>query len=336
MRLPAPTVVCLTPVRDEAWILERFLACASLWADHILIADQGSEDASRQIARRHPKVTLIDNANSRYDEGARQRLLIEASRAIPGRRVLVALDADESLSAGAQDNLEWRTALSAAPGTVIRMPWINLLPRGDMAWVPPEPIAFGFVDDGSTHSGEPIHSARVPAPLGAPSIELSEVGVLHYQYLDEKRVRAKQRWYQCLERVEFPEKRPSEIYRQYHHMDAWPADQINRVPCESLRAFSDLGIAEVEIGHAGQDVWHRRILELMREHGADTFRRVDIWDVDWVAEADRLGVGFAQGSLLDPRTPIDRAALRWLGFAQPRRASTTVRAVSRSLQVVGW
>ena len=336
MSTPAPTVVCLTPVRDEAWILERFLVCASLWADHILIADQGSEDGSREIARRHAKVTLIENANSHYDEGARQRLLIDASRAIPGRRVLVALDADESLSANVRDSLEWRTALSAPPGTVIRVPWINLLPGADKAWVPPEPIAFGFVDDGRAHSGEPIHSARVPAPRDAPSVDVSEVGVLHYQYLDKRRMRAKQRWYQCFERVEFPEKRPSEIYRQYHHMDAWPADQIHPVPPESLTAFSDLGVADVEIEPAGQDVWHRRILELMRQYGTDTFRRVDIWDVDWGVEAARLGVDFAEGSLSDPRTPVDRAALRYLGFAQPRRASMVVRAVSRSLTVVGW
>jgi len=336
MSPPAPTVICLTPVRDEAWILDRFLACASLWADRILVADQGSKDGSREIACRHPKVTLIENADSRYDEGARQRLLIEASHAIPGRHVLVALDADEALSANVQDSLEWRSVLSAAPGTVIRLPWINLLPGAGTAWVPPESIAFGFVDDGTTHSGEPIHSGRVPMPLGAPSIELSEVGVLHYQYLDEQRMWAKQRWYQCFEHVELPDKRPAEIYRQYHHMDAWPADQIHPVPPESLGAFGDLGIAELKIGDAGRDVWHGRILELMGEHGTNRFRRVDIWDVDWAAEAVRLGVDFTQGSLADPRTVVDRAVLRWLGFAQPRRASAAVRAVSRSLRVVGW
>ena len=336
MSLPVPTVVCLTRVRDEAWILERFLACASLWADRILIADQLSADGSREIALRHPKVTLVEYTSSRYDEGAQRNLLIETSRESLGPRVLVVLDADESLSANAQGSDQWRAALSAAPGTVIRMPWINLLPGAETAWTPPEPIAFGFVDDGGAFSGELIHGARVPALRDAPSVELSEVGVLHYQYLDEQRMRAKQRWYQCFERVEFPEKRPSEIYRQYHHMDAWPADQIHPVSPESLGAFRDLGIVDVEIGPAGQDVWHRRILELMHEHGPDTFRRLDIWDVDWAAEAARLGFDFAQGSLSDPRTPVDRAVLRWLGVAQPRRSSTAVRAVSRSLQVVGW
>jgi len=28
-----PTIICLTPVRNKAWILDRFLQATSLWAD---------------------------------------------------------------------------------------------------------------------------------------------------------------------------------------------------------------------------------------------------------------------------------------------------------------
>ena len=30
-----PKIICLTPVKNEEWILRRFLRLASLWADHI-------------------------------------------------------------------------------------------------------------------------------------------------------------------------------------------------------------------------------------------------------------------------------------------------------------
>jgi len=33
-------IVVVTPVRNEAWILERFLSVTSRFADHIIIADQ--------------------------------------------------------------------------------------------------------------------------------------------------------------------------------------------------------------------------------------------------------------------------------------------------------
>ncbi len=90
--MPRPTVICLTPVRNEAWILERFLRCASLWADHIVIADQRSDDGSPEIARRFPKVLLIANDTVGLDEAARQRLLLAAARRIAGPRLLVTLD----------------------------------------------------------------------------------------------------------------------------------------------------------------------------------------------------------------------------------------------------
>src|SRR5437660_66806 len=69
------TVICVTPVRNEEWILERFLLCASLWADYIIVADQGSDDDTPRIAASHPKVTLIENSSPAYDEAARQKLL---------------------------------------------------------------------------------------------------------------------------------------------------------------------------------------------------------------------------------------------------------------------
>ena len=48
-----PTVIALAPVRNEAWILERYLRCAALWADHVVVADQGSDDGCREIAAAH-------------------------------------------------------------------------------------------------------------------------------------------------------------------------------------------------------------------------------------------------------------------------------------------
>lgn len=53
-----PIVCCLTPVKNEACILERFLYAASLWADHIIVADQMSTDESREIAKKIQRLYL--------------------------------------------------------------------------------------------------------------------------------------------------------------------------------------------------------------------------------------------------------------------------------------
>src|SRR5437899_2901721 len=140
-----PALVCVTPVRNEAWILDRFLSCASLWADHIVIADQCSEDGSRDIARSHPKVLLVDNPALAYNEEHRQQLLLEAARQIPGRRVIIALDADEALSANWMSSPEWKSLLAAGEGTVLRFQWVNICPDLRHCWIPPDDIPFGFV-----------------------------------------------------------------------------------------------------------------------------------------------------------------------------------------------
>ena len=83
----------LTPIRNEAWILDRFLAVTSPLADHIILADQGSTDGSRAIAARYSNVVLIDNDDPGFDEARRQRLLLERARQlVPGPKVLLALD----------------------------------------------------------------------------------------------------------------------------------------------------------------------------------------------------------------------------------------------------
>jgi Glycosyltransferases involved in cell wall biogenesis len=91
-------VICLTPVKNESWILERFLKCTSLWADHIIIADQNSDDGSEEIAKSFQKVIYVKNSASQFNEPERQKLLINEARKISGEKVLVALDADEALT----------------------------------------------------------------------------------------------------------------------------------------------------------------------------------------------------------------------------------------------
>ena len=53
-------VIALMPVRNEAWVLEHSLRCLSGYCDVILVADQDSEDASREICRGFPRVTVLE------------------------------------------------------------------------------------------------------------------------------------------------------------------------------------------------------------------------------------------------------------------------------------
>lgn len=334
--MSSPPLICLTPIKNEAWILNRFLQCTSTWADHILLADQRSEDESREIARRFDTVTLLDNPHPGYDEQARQKLLIDAARALPvdGPRILIALDADEILSANWMDSPEWDQLLSAAPGTVLRFQWANVAPGVERGWVDPERKPFGFVDDGSPHVGKPIHSPRLPVPEGAPTLTFSDIRVLHYQYANWDRMQSKQRWYQCWERLNNPEKRPITIYRQYHHMNA-ALRNATLLPPEWLQNYEEHGIDMRTVGQDPLYYWDEQIVDFLRTHGTAPFRRLDIWDRDWDAVGRALGHP-VNGELSDPRSPLEKQIHTWLARTQERCHTIPVRTAQKLLQFAGW
>lgn len=332
----SPVFLCLTPVRDEAWILERFLACAATWADHIIVADQGSTDGSAEIAQAHPKVTYVRNPSREYDEGARQRLLIDAARRIPvgdRRRVLIALDADEVLSANWSESPEWERASAAAPGTVLQFHWMNVAPGCERGWPSEEPIPFGFVDDGSPHGGETIHSRRLPIPDGAPCETFEDLVVLHYQYADWERMRSKQRWYQCWERLRYPAKRPVTLYRQYHHMDAAVQTATPLRP-DWVAAYERAGVDMRTFERAPYYRWDTELVALFAEHGVEPFRKLNVWDFDLATVARE--VGRTADTLIDPRSRLDKAIHGWLGRTQPRAYHPPIRAAQQVLRLWGW
>jgi glycosyltransferase involved in cell wall biosynthesis len=336
-RSPArhPSVVCVTPVKNEEWVLERFLACVALWADHIIVLDQCSTDRSRAIAARHPRVRLILDDDPDYNELRRQRTLIEAAREIPGPRVVMALDADEVLSADALSSPAWRAALRAAPGTVLRLRWANLLPGCQKVWIPPKRIVFGFVDDGREHHGNVIHSTRLPAADDQPSVILDDHFVLHYQYADWSRLKSKQRWYQCWERVHHPRKRPIQLYRQYHFMDAIPSDEVRRTDPAWFTAYSEAGLDLTAVPEQSWYPWDEDVLDWLIEHGTRTFARLDVWEPDYRALAERLDRA-ADIPLSDPRSRATRLVHRWLARTQSRADRRLVRLAQRALIALGW
>src|SRR5947209_8846985 len=141
-------VVVVTPVRNEAWILERFLTVTSRFADHIIIADQRSTDDSRAICSRYPKVRVIDNPTDEFNERDRQLLLRRHARAlVPSPRVILALDADEILAANAVDTPSWRMMLAARPGTIVCFERVDLYETPDQCMRHDRLTPRGSLDD---------------------------------------------------------------------------------------------------------------------------------------------------------------------------------------------
>jgi len=327
--------ICITPTKNESWIIRHFTRAAHSWANHIIVADQQSTDDTFKYLKESPGVTPIINDNPVFDENYRQKLLLRNARTIPGQRFLVGLDADEALSANAIHSKDWERIAKAKPGTIVRFRWVNILPGFKQAWIPPNLIPCGFIDDGSDHIGKSIHSARVPNPEGAPTLDLDDIVVLHFQYVAWDRMESKQRWYQAWEHVSHKAQSPLQIFRQYNHMrGSWNRDEIFPVKPEWFDEYVRLGINYSALKSEQATWWDKEVVRMLCERGPAHFRKIAIWEKDWNsiprAEAQPLH------DLSDPRSPWEKAVHSLLRKTQGNRGTLAVRLFEYLLRRTGW
>jgi hypothetical protein len=317
-----------------------------MWADRIIVSDQGSTDGSKEIARGFPKVTLIHNTSEDYNEVKRQQMLIAEARRCEGQKILFALDADEFLTANFLTTPEWKTIIHSPPGTVISLQWPGV--QADFSGLRysnfPAQIAVGFVDDGSEHSGKTIHSTRVPAPASAPVLAPTQIKLMHYCQHDRERFASRIRWYQCYEYLTL-KKRPIELYRFYQQDLFGPWNTIKPVPREWIQGYEDQGIDMSSVTRQPDYYWDREVLGYFEKYGTTRFRRLAVWDVNWEQLYRALYSKEAAQSFADPRSPADRLVHRWLKMTQPdwshhARPSFGRKLVQRwvqnALRLMGW
>ena len=323
-------IICLTPVKNEEWIIDKFLRCASLWADIIIIADQQSSDKTKEISQSFQKVIYIENKSNDFSEKNRQSLLINEARKIKGSKVLITLDADEIFTAESLNNSEWDLFKNAEPGTVFRFRFMNITPDFKYYWCPDYYMPWGFVDDGKQHLGKEIHSFRVPLNDISKNIFLKEIKVMHFQYTDWERMQSKHRWYQCWERVNNPDKSSIQIFRGYNHMYAIKKNELNPVPDEWFSYYLQNGIDLKDIKIESDYYWDRQVLDYFKKYGTAFFKRIDLWYINWKEVALKYGYTDLE-DFRYPQNIMDRLVLFWLKKTQYNHKNILVRIIDKIL-----
>jgi hypothetical protein len=329
--------ICLTPVVNEAFELDRFIQAALLWADHIILGYQPSVDNTLEIAQSYEKVSVINSPGKDWNELAMRSLLYEEARKIQAeKRIIFNLDADELISANFLDSAEWNTITELPVGSIVRMQWFNFLQTMDQGR-PSNWIDVAFVDDGrSTMTGSIMHMGRVPWPnYDIKILKCHELKLLHYQGTNHQRSLSKVRWYNAYEKVGKGLYGP-QIFRKYKRHDAGRSP----IPVQNewINGYSEKGIDVTSITE-GYDYSHDyRILEYFKEYGTDYFKMCDIWGKDWVQFA--TGKVDNPEQFADPRNKFDKLIYRYMWWSVSRLHkspySTIIKIADRILKVLGY
>lgn len=297
----SPTLICITPMKNEAWILRRFLEATSLWADYIVLYDQNSTDESSKIAKEFPKVHYKLNPSVEFNDHNHWGALLDEARKLPGtNKVIFSMDCDEFFSGNTFSSSEWKSFIHSKPGSLMVVDRYNISSNFRFCKLEMECL-MGFVDDGYSTIGmlsekKHVHNIRLPYPPGDPIVyKMNRIRLLHYNLLDFDRLRSKLRWYQCFE-LTLKDKEPNVIINQYY----FNREEINSfsTPIPSDRDwfgyYEDAGVDMTSLQKRSIYYWwDKKILEeYFPKFGLAYFARLNIWDIDWEQAAAHFNVKF--------------------------------------------
>lgn len=320
-----PQLIVITPVRNEAWVLEAFLTHCSSWADRIIIADQHSTDGSREIAARFPKVTLIDNPGKEMNMAAARRLLFQEVDQIEGDKIVFTLDADEFLQNGFTETEGWNTIIHSAPNTIFCFKWLNII--GDFCHAQPTqhlPYEWGchfdpeekLADLYSKTENNIVHESRLPCTATAQYVNIDDIQFVHLNGLNTARNRNKLALYQIASLLRGAN--PVSIYRTNHntpeiHLVAneIPLTDANGNNIKQLVRTSDHGQHYID-----------EIVSIVKREGTKKFQKLCIWD-----NPDLQAAGIRY------RPPFHIRIIHcWLRATQKHAHSLPVRAIDKLLK----
>lgn len=273
--------IALLPVRNEAWILENCLECLSGFCDVILVSDQNSEDASRDICRNFAKVVVLESATADVCEVGRWALL-DAAREYDGNNLLWCTDADELIAPGAFHAFLAAHAHELTPGTVVECLFHHLWSRPDRYRDDASPYApywkeFALVDDRTTDYDRsptlPLHQPRVPLGDNPTILRSQEIHVLHLQWLLGELNQIKQAWYRCRELLDG--RTSTEINARYSITLPAPRARTSPVAPEWTA-----GVRFPQLGGGEESSWQEReIFQWLDTYGPERFEPLEMWHI---------------------------------------------------------
>lgn len=223
-------ITAMMPVRSEDWCLGLSAHAVLQWCDSLVILNHCSTDGTEEIlnqlqAEYGERLSVLTESDPQWSEMAHRQRMLEWARG-KGATHLAIVDADEVLTGNLLPHI--RGMVEAAPkGSILQLPWLCL--RGsidryhvDGIWGSSN-VSTAFKDEPRCHwaarEGYDFHHRH---PCGRSVVPFRPVfnregGLMHLQFVSDRRLRAKQALYKLTELLRWPGRESVEtVDRRYN------------------------------------------------------------------------------------------------------------------------
>lgn len=238
-------LIGLMPVRNEAWIVGMTARAALMWCDSLVIHEHATTDNTREVLLalrdEYPgRVILQFSACTDWQEMDQRQEMLQCARSHAASHIAI-VDADEIITGNLLPHIRSRIEESQ-PDTILELSQICL--RGSTrryecrgVWAEQHtPVA--FPDRRAYHwaarNGYQLHHRT---PMGPPArpwrpIPRRDGGLMHLQFVNQRRLLAKQCLYKMQEVIRWPGREDAESVNQKYNWAVYssPVKRTNPLP----------------------------------------------------------------------------------------------------------
>ncbi len=289
-------VTALCPVRNEDWVLGLSARAVLRWVDSLVILNHASTDGTQAIldelqSEYGDRLSVLTETDPQWNEMAHRQRMLEHARSL-GATHLALVDADEVLTGNLLPTIRGMIE-SAPPGSILQLPWLCL--RGSIdrchvggIWGHAD-VSTAFQDEPRCHwaarDGYDFHHRH---PMGRHNVTFRpflhrDAGLMHLQFVSDRRLRAKQLLYCLTERLRWPNREPVDVVRRRYSVAVYGAEnptkqshELRKVPAEWWAPYADLMKHLKPDAEPWQEIECKRLLA---EHGTKRFKGLDLFGV---------------------------------------------------------
>jgi hypothetical protein len=240
-------IVATMPVRNEDWCLAYTLRHLLTWVDMVVVFLHACEDKShaivRHIDRQQPgRLSVIVEPDPVWREATHRQTMLNCAR-ILGASHIVLVDADEVLTQNLVAPIR-AIITQTRPDAILQLPWVCLA-RSLRQYYAAGPwfnnwVTTAFQDSPEScwqapngydfHHRHPFgRPARFHRPITQSADSSHGGGLMHLQFLSERRLRAKQALYKLTERLRWPDRISLDKLNEMYNFAVYGSD-LSRNP----------------------------------------------------------------------------------------------------------